>query len=417
MPNPAIGASPSGATAASGSGGAASANPFQIATNLYCEKNLQGFVTSQVLTAGAIQQGGSVNAGQYLRCVRIMLRTTAAGTGTAATVSADGPPALFSGMDLTNVDGSEILFNMSGFAYIVREKYFRPWLCDPMRRYDWIAAAGGSTPSAGACTISLMPEIRFSAGVLANTDTRSQYRFDYTLNGGSLFLTGMTTYPTVTVIPFMDAWAQPDATDLQGTPNQPVPPGVNLQSKARHQLFQLNGVGTDNTLLSTLTGNALRGMAIITRNSSGVRADGFSDPFYWYLDNRSLGRLNPDMIRQWFEDFYSTNALGGFSTANVGATSTSQVATASATSTNAIDSIGATGVYVGGGSADVGVYVFPRWIDPGNLNGQGWLYTANSTKLLFESATATAIGSGGTAELISDEVYPVGQVDPNLVDI
>jgi hypothetical protein len=417
MPNAAVGASPSGATATSGGGSAASANPFQIATNLYCEKNLQGFVTSQVLTSGAIQQGGSVNAGQYLRCVRIMLRTTAAGTGTAATVSADGPPALFSGMDLTNVDGSEILFNMNGFAYLVREKYFRPWLCDPMARYDWIAAVGGSTPSAGACTISLMPEIRFSAGVLANTDTRSQYRFDYTLNGGSLFLTGMTTYPTVTVIPFMDAWAQPDATDLQGTPNQPVPPGVNLQSKARHQLFQLNGVGTDNTLLSTLTGNALRAMAIICRNSAGVRADAFTDPFYWYLDNRSLGRLNPDMIRQWQEDFYSGARLEGFSTANTGATATGGVATAVTTNNNAIDPIGATGIYTGCGSEDVGVYVFPRWIDPGNLNGQGWLYSANSTKLLFESSTATAGGSGATAELISDEVYPVGQVDPNLVDI
>lgn len=417
MPNAAVGASPSGASATSSGGGAASANPFQIATNLYCEKNLQGFVTSQVLTAGAIQQGGSVNAGQYLRAVRIMLRTVTAGTGTAATVNPDGPPSVFSGMDLTNVDGSEILFNMTGFAYVVREKYFRPWLCDPMHRYDWIAAVGGSTPSAGACTISLMPEIRFSAGVLANTDTRSQYRFDYTLNGGSLFLTGMTTYPTVTVIPYMDAWAQPDATDLQGTPNQPVPPGVNLQSKARHQLFQLNGVGTDNTLLSTLTGNAIRAMAIVTRNSAGIRADGFSDPFYWYLDNRSLGRLNPDMIRQWQEDFFGGTSVSGFSTANAGATSTAGVATASVTNNNAIDPIGATGVYTGAGSEDVGVYVFPRWIDPGNLNGQGWLYTANSTKLLFESSTATALGAGGTAELISDEVYPVGQVDPNLVDI
>lgn len=418
MANPASGATATGTTATGGGGGAGSANPFQIATNLYCEKNLQGAVTSQVLSGTAIQQGGSVNAGQYLRCVRLMLRTLAAGTGTAAVANPDGPPSVFSAMDLVNVDGSEILFNMNGFAYLVREKYFRPWLCEPGRRYDWIASAGGSTPTAGACTISLMPEIRFSAAVLANTDTRSQYRVDYTLNGATLLTGGtVTTYPTVAVIPYMDAWAQPDAQDLQGSPNQPVPPGINLQTKARHQLFQLNGVGTDNTLLSTLTGNALRGMAIITRNSSGVRADGFTDPFYWYLDNRSLGRLNPDMIRQWFEDFYSTNNLSGNSTANTGATGTAQVATLSATSTNAIDPIGATGLYVGPGSADVGVYVFPRWIDPGNLNGQGWLYTANSTKLLFESSTATAIGSGGTAELISDEVYPVGQVDPNLVDI
>ena len=30
-----------------------------------------------------------------------------------------------------------------------------------------------------AFTLFLQPEIRWTAGVLANTDTRSQYRFDY----------------------------------------------------------------------------------------------------------------------------------------------------------------------------------------------------------------------------------------------
>jgi len=411
MANPAAGASAGGS--ASGGGGGVGANPFQIATNLYAEKNLQGAVTSQILSGTAIQQGGSINAGQYLRALRLMYRTTVAGV--AGTPSTDGAIAAISGADLTNVDGSEILYNMSGFSHIMCEKYFRPWLTPADRRYDYIVS---SATSAGAFTLSLQPEIRFTAGVLANTDTRSQYRFDYTLNGATAFTgTAPTTYPTVAVIPYMDAWAQPDAQDLQGTPNQPVPPGVNLQVKRRHQLFQMNGSGTDNTLLSTLTGNALRGMLLITRNSSGVRADGFSDPFYWYLDNRSLGRLNPDMIRQWAEDFYSTFGMVGQSNAQTGSGATSNVATAPTTSNNAADAIPATGLYVGPGSMDVGVYVFPRWIEPGELYGQGWLYTANSTKLQFESSTSTAIGSGATCELVSDEVYPVGQVDPNLVDI
>jgi len=412
MANAAVGATQAGGSA--GGGGMAGANPFQIATNLYAEKNLQGAVTSQQLTGSAIQEGGSINAGQYLRALRLMSRTITAGTAGSAVVNTDGAIAMISGADLTNVDGSEILYNMSGFSHIMCEKYFRPWLCPPDRRYDYIIA---STTSAGAFTLSLQPEIRFTAGVLANTDTRSQYRFDYTLNGATLYTTAPTAYPTVAVIPYMDAWAQPDAQDLQGTPNQPVPPGVNLQVKRRHQLFQMNGSGTDNTLLSTLTGNALRGMLLITRNSSGVRADGFSDPFYWYLDNRSLGRLNPDMLRQWAEDFYSNFDIAGMSNAQTGSGASSNVATAPATSTNAADPIGATGLYVGPGSADVGVYVFPRWIEPGDLYGQGWLYTANSTKLQFESATSTALGSGATCELVSDEVYPVGQVDPNLVDI
>lgn len=401
MPNGAVGAAPGPGMQGQGGGTGVGANPFQIATNLYAEKNLQGAVTSQLLTGSAIQEGGSVNAGQYLRALRLMYRTITVGSG--GTVLGDAPWSVFSGMDLTNVDGSEILYNMGGYAYYLREKYFRPWLTEPGSRYDYTAA---SATSGGSGTISLMPEVRFTAGVLANTDTRSQYRFDYTLNGGTLW-SAVTTYPTVAVIPYMDAWAQPDAQDLQGTPNQPVPPGVNLQSKARHQLFQLNGNGTDNTLLSTLTGNAIRGMILVTRTSAGARVDGFTDPFYWYLDNRSLGRLNPDMIRQWAEDFYSNFRMAGMSNAQT-------PGNPSTTSNNATDPIGATGLYAGAGAFDQGVYVFPRWIEPGELYGQGWLYTANSTKLMFESATQN---SATTAELISDEIYPVGQVDPSLVDI
>ena len=65
---------------------------------------------------------------------------------------------------------------------------------------------------------------------------------------------------------------------------------------------------------------------------------------------------------------------------------------------------------------ELGVYVFPRFIKPGAMYGQGWLYTANSTKEIFES-TSVAGYSAGTMELISDEVYPVGPVDPSLTDI
>lgn len=391
------------------SGGGVGANPFQIATNLYAEKNLQGAQTGLVLTGNAISGGGSVNAGQYLRALRMMVRTIAAGTGTAVAVGGDAPWSIFSQLDLTNVDGSEILYNMNGYAYYVGEKYFRSWLCDPGRRYDYQAAAGGSTPSAGSFTLSLQPEIRFSAGVLANTDTRSQYRFDYAMNGGAVFTSGVTTYPTVALIPYMDAWAQPDAQDLQGTPNQPVPPGVNLQIKRRHQIFTLNANGSDNTLLSTLTGNAIRAMALITRTGAAgtPRVDGFTDPFYWQLDNRSLGRLNPDMIRQWAEDFYSILNITGTSTAQT-------PGNPSTVSNNATDGLASAALYAGAGAEDQGVYVFPRWIEPGELYGQGWLYTANSTKTYFESTTQN---SAATAELITDEVYPVGAVDPSLVDI
>ncbi len=400
MPSAAVGAGgpPSGGSQSPGVG----SNPFQIATNLYAEKNLQGAVSGLLLTANAQQQGGSVNAGQYLRAVRLMYRTTTAGSGGTSLI-ADGPFSVFSQMDLTNVDGSEILYNMGGLAYYLGHKYFRPWLQDPAKAYDFQIP---SATTGGSCTLSLMPEIRFTAGVLANTDTRSQYRIDYSLNGAGIGNYGGGTYPTAAVIPYMDAWAQPDSMDLQGVPNQATPAGVNLQVKRRHQVFNLVSSG-DNTLLSTLTGNAIRGILIVTRNASNVRVDGLSDPIYWQLDNRSLGRLNPDIVRQWTEDQYAgTNRYGGSNTANGAA--------GAFVANNASDGLAANTVYAGSGSYDLGVYAFPRFMMPGKLYGSGWMYTANSTKLQFESSTAN---SATQAELITDEVYPVGAVDPSLVDI
>lgn len=212
--------------------------------------------------------------------------------------------------------------------------------------------------------------------------------------------------PTVALIPYMDAWAQPDAQDLSGVPNQPVPPGVNLQVKRRHQIYNLVASG-DNTLLSTLTGNAIRGCIWITRDTNGVRVDGFSDPIYLQLDNRSLGRLNPDIMRQWVEDFYN-------GTERYGKSNTANAASSAFVANNASDGLATDVVYAGAGADDLGVYVYQRFMNPGDLMGTGWLYTANSTKFQLESSTAN---SAVTAELITDEVYPVGAVDPALVDI
>jgi hypothetical protein len=403
MAQAAQGAAPS---SGGGAGGGVGQNPFQICTNLYAEKNLQGLLTGQALTGSAQQFGGQVNAGQFLRGVHLMVRNSNTPVllltinGRTVVTQTDGAFDVIQNMDLINVDGSEILYNMPCYSHYLQQKYAKPWLKDWAQSYDYQPVAAGN---GGAFTAFLQPEIRWTAGVLANTDTRSQYRFDYTLSPA----TATTTLPAYNVTPYMDAWAQPDANDLQGTPNQPVPPGVNLQVKRRHQIFTINA-GADNTILSTLTGNAIRCATIVARGPTPfVRVDGFADPLYWYLDNRSLGRLNPDIVRRWAEDQYATYSLAGGNNAQ-------QTAQYTAVST-AVDALPVnTGNYVGAPSMDLGVAVFPRFILPGELYGQGWLYTANSTKLAWETvANAGAI----QYELIVDEVYPVGNVDPTLVDI
>jgi hypothetical protein len=363
MAQGAVGAGAGGAGGQMGAGGGG--NPFQLATNLYAEKNQQGLTTS--LTTGATQTpgGGAVNAGQFLRAVRLIFRTSTAGTVATAGATSDLPWNIFTGTDMVNVDGSEILYTMGGYAHYLGQKYGRPWLGDPATFQD----ASVSTVLVPQFTLTLQPEIRWSAGCLANTDSRSQYRFDYTIDTETNFLqggTGYTVHPVINVTPYMDAWAQPDATDLQGTANQPVPPGLNLQVKRRHQIFTLNAAGSDNILQSALTGNALRNQIIVTRGGSpSLRTDALTDPILWQVDNRSLGK-------------YSTNVrlVSGTPTSNLGG-----------------DMLGVRDMEFfseyfytqqanGGGVAtafvanwrEVGVYVFPRFIKPGSLFGEGWLY-------------------------------------------
>ena len=403
MAQGAVGAAGGGGVGVSGGG-----NPFQLATNLYAEKNQQGLTTS--LTTGATQTpgGGAVNAGQFLRAVRLIFRTSTAGTVATAGATSDMPWNILTGTDIVNVDGSEILYTMGGYAHYLGQKYGRPWLGDPATFQD----AAVSTVLVPQFTLTLQPEIRWSAGVLANTDSRSQYRFDYVIDTETNFLqggTGYTVHPVINVTPYMDAWAQPDATDLQGTANQPVPPGLNLQVKRRQQIFTLNAAGSDNILQSALTGNALRNQIIITRGGSpSLRTDALTDPILWQVDNRSLGK-------------YSTNVrlVSGTPTSNLGGdmlTVRDMEFYSEYFYTQQANGGGVATAFVAN-SREVGVYVFPRFIKPGSLFGEGWLYTANSTKEIFESTSVAGLGASPTAELISDEVYPVGPVDPSLTDI
>jgi hypothetical protein len=85
------GAGVGGGQMGAGGGG----NPFQLATNLYAEKNQQGLTTA--LTTGASQTpaGGAVNAGQFLRAVRLIFRTSTAGTVATAGATSDLPWNIF----------------------------------------------------------------------------------------------------------------------------------------------------------------------------------------------------------------------------------------------------------------------------------------------------------------------------------
>lgn len=342
-------------------------NPFWQASNLYAEK-----ITSVTATPGAATSAyfSNVNPGNFLRGVRFLVRSDGTGTGVP---TADNPGITFQNLDLQNVDGGEIIYPMNGYSHLQSQRYFRPWNLDPTLAYSYSRSANPSLD------LFIEPEIRLTAGVLSNTDARSLYKYNWTLNTATSITSG--TAPAITVTTYMDAWGQPDPQDLEGVPNQALPPGLALQTKRRHQAgVTLNGSGTDNIFQLVNMGNALRGIIAVVRDSNGVRQDGLTDPIRWTQDNRNLGVFSPDQLFQWMDEQYSGYQLGG---------------------------------------RPQGVYVFPRFYNPGEYTGQGWLYTNNATALKFETATASGLASGtGTVEFITDEVYPVqASVPPDLLEI
>lgn len=381
MANAAAGQGGQGGGAAAG---AASANPFWEVTNLFSQPNKSGATAATLIGSSTVAGGSNINPGNFLRGIRLVVRTTTVGVnGTTAGVPyQDFPFNTFQNAGVLNVDGSEIIYNvLGGYAITQAHRFGRPWLTDPILSYDYCASA-----IAPSFTLFLMPEVRQQLGALENTDTRSQYNWTQTINSSTnMYVTAPGTLPTITVTPFVDMWAQPDSTDLEQVPNQQVPNGVNLQTKVRHQTYTLNSAGSDNFMLSSLTGNAIRLMLLIVRDSNLNRQDYLAANIQWQLDQRNLSTFSaasgnpPDILFQWAEDFYR---------------------------------------YYGGVSRPQGVYPFPRFYSPGSLQGQGWLYTANSTALSWEANTISGgTNLPGTIELLQEEVYATGPVDPSLIDL
>lgn len=361
----AVAAGPAGA---SGGGGGAMV-PFLAASNVYVEKfqtqSSQLTTSTQPFTYNVIPNG-------YASGVRVELRSSG---GAGGSVNADNPWDVYQSIELDNIDGANILYPMAGYSHYIANALYKPWLGDPARRYDYAAS---QNPSG---TLLIQPEIRGTAGVLANTDARSQYKIAYTLNTLASIGTSITTGPTCTTTLYLETWAQPDKTDLHGNTQEAVPPGLNIQTLRRHQVGVINSAGTANTIQLANTGNELRGVLFVIRDSNGARQDYLSDPIRWRLDTRAMGVFSPNEVFNLMNDNYDFYANG--------------------TSVR-----------------PAGVYMFQRFRDPGDFQGQAWLTTTNATYLIFETTTAAGgVNLPDTFEIITDEVIPVGPVPAELDSI
>lgn len=376
MPNAGAIGTVNGPSQKNGSGPGAGV-PFLAGSSLYREQFFQDVAT---LGANTQEFVHNITPGGFLRGVRLLV--VASGGVGATAAQPDNPWCVISNVTLENIDGSPITYPMNGFANYVVQKYGYPWNGDPASRVTNFGNSGYVKGINPVCELFVRAEIRDTAGALANTDARAQYRIRYTLNTAALVATGSySTDPTVTVTGVAESWAQPDAQDLHGNPITQVPDGLSLATICRHQVIPLNNAGADNTIQLTNTGSEIRMIAMIVRDGNGARQDYLTTPIRVRLDNRSLEVDTVEALFQNMADFYDF-------------------------------------LQNGTATRETGVYVWSRFRKPGDRVGQFWLPTSNATYLMFETATSSSGANlPGTVEVITHEVIPLGNIPGELEGI
>lgn len=346
-------------------------NPFWTASNWYFQSNSQEILNgSYQLTANRKNFGVQLDTNGFLKDYRIIYRSSGGVGGQAA-----ADPGLFQNTSFQAPNGSEFFKPLSHFQYLLFQAYGRPWEGDPTRWYDW---AQSINPSG---TLKIAPEIRATASTLQNMDSRKQYKLAGQIGATSDIATGtVSTAPTVTFASGIDVWAQPDSQDLQEVPNQTVPPGVQMQIQRQVAVQQLNGAGSSNTIdAKSLTGDVFRLMMLEVRDSNNVRQDYLTTPITWTLDTRTLDVYTLDaLFGSIHNDFYGNAAM----------------------------------------PRPTGVYVFPRFYNPVNGVGLGWMDTSNATKLQWQTSTlSTATNVPGTVQVLVEDVTPLPGLPAELLNI
>ena len=355
-------------------GGAVETVPFLLGSNLYTEAPFFSFTAAMGATQQTVLPVPQVTPGNFLDGITLNIASTGGALG-GGSLTADGILAVLSYISFVNTNGGEILYPMGLLEYVLAHKYLRPWRGDPQRYANFSNSVNPSI------TVELNIGVRDTLAILSNTDARAQYRFNAILAPLSALVTGgAPTAPTVTITGWLNAWRQPPATDYAGRPIEPYPPGLGVQRKLMAQTLIMPASGTARLKLS-LTGDEIRGLVIVCRNSSGARVnltDANAGPIMFRLDNGIQWIALPSQIVARMEAFYA----GFFGAGQL--------------------------------QRETGVYVIPRFrFSEGG--GDPWLPTVEQSYLEIELGSSDI--ANGTVEVIYDQLAVGVDLPPSLESI
>jgi hypothetical protein len=357
---------------------AAAPQPFTRAAREHIEPMLD--VTNQ-MTATSIALGPfDVPAYGYMRGIWLYV-TAAGGSGTATVATTeDAPWNVISEISLLDVNGAPLFGPVGGYDNYLVNKWGGYNLGDPKQSPLFSAVVTGANASGNYGFLLYIPtEIsgRDGLGALPNANAASTFKLRITLAPSSaVYSTPPTNLPQVRVRAWLDAWTQPNATDLKGNANATQPPAMGTSQYWSKTTINL-GSGYQTPRL-TRVGSYIRDLIFIYRDGSGSRSAGaalFPQDVSIYWDSKNLKTHSRDL---WKHQMARRTKYFG-----------------AAESSGGIDN----GVWV-----EDYMHEFDGMI--GNELRDGWLGTVQSTRLEMSGQFTGA----GVLTIITNDVAPAGQI-------
>lgn len=353
--------------------------PFTRAAKEHQEPMLD---VSQPMGASSVSMGPyDVPAYGYIRGVWLWVTATGGAGSATVAMKEDAPWSIISEFALIDVNGANIVGPVNGYDKYLDNKWNGRNLGDPKLSSMYVAPSTGAGASGDFAFLLYCPvEIsqRDGLGCLPNANAASTYKIRLTLAPDSeVYSTAPnTTKPTIRVRAWLDAWTQPNATDLRGNANATQPPAMGT-TQYLSKTSQTISAGFQQPRM-TRVGSYIRSLIFVFRDSTGSRANGqtqFPNDVSMYWDSKNLFTRHKSL---WQAQMARRTGYDK-------------------------------GMEVAGG-LDRGVWVedFAHEFDGriGNELRDGWLGTVQSTRLELSGT----FGSSGTLTIITNDVAPAGPI-------
>lgn len=267
---------------------------------------------SRVLTGNTQIVGPfSVPAAGFVRSLILMVEATG-GVGGGATVAAkeDAPWSVISELSLASPNGDDLIDALPGHMLYLLHKYGGyAFQSDPTLSPFFSAPAVGAGATGNFAFLLRVPvEItnRDGLGALSNQNAAQPYQVTIRLAPSTdVYSTApATTLPTVRLRCVLEAWTQPNPTDLRGRVQMTAPPahGTRQEWSQVEKRVELGAA----TVQLTRTGNLIRNVVLINRDAgTGLRsAANLPDNLVLSWDGRSLFDIPTALVRHYMAERY-----------------------------------------------------------------------------------------------------------------